>query len=1202
MKNASLISAPKQILASLIIAILIISSIGVAFISPAFAAVNATIEASSSKAPWAEGAIGDAFLVQISIVEPDLAGDATQNDDVTITIKQKNKAGGTVDTDTVQAEEVSDSGLFIIGLNSDGAATFGNEPTGWTPTYFEVGASVAEQADGEIEVSYLDASGPSTIKVIVQLDTVDPSVTSDRDETPDDGLLRIEINDNDRNFDPTSLDTFTEGIALEISYEDGTSEDSAQGEGATYTFTETDVNSGEFETDPIQVDTELIDGEGLSAVGDGDILVIEWEDEIGEDDDDVVVEIVLDEGLVSLPESITYTSELDVTIIDSDQNKDTQSEDETDTAPVTIEVLDDNMLTVLDTETMDVEETDDNTGVFEEDIDVSFDFATREDANGVVEVLPGEKIRVSYNDPSEDEVTSIKITQIASIDPALDASPEAVKYDGSIQLTLDAPNLDDDDGKRGSFTLEEGGNSIIEEGDTFGYTDFVTPSGTLVGELRVRVQTDGSGPFEEAIIDEDFSLVFRETDEDSGVFELTSKLKVERLLNEDGDILEDGDIIEIRWRDKLDEDEPTTTVKVTVSAFEASISFDRDEYPVGRGEVVVRLTIEDPDANDDDDSIETIVIGDDPEDDEDPRVEDIGGDELFDIPATVLTETEADSGIFEAEIVIDQTDPNTREWINAKLIIEYFDISIDDTVDAFVKFRIHDASVSVNIKDIKYGDEITVTIDDPDRNLDAEEEEEWETIEVDGEEWDLIVLEYTDLDSGNEVEDIFEMEETGPNTGVFEVDIEVGEDFKPDLTEDITLTYVDITPITAAPTADPLDWPDEKDFEIEFGTSTSTGVLSISPSGEFGPGTELTITLKDFDLNQDIGDEDETEEVGEDLVRVKSSTCKGGVTINLEETDVSTGIFDEEIQLIVPEDVDDIPQDCGAYGDVDVDPDVWDYVQQFVDDDEYWILAIVGDNVQVVYLDEDDAEGKSKSSVVTGMVKSWDPVISFDGEFFNPGEVVTVSIDDFDANIDPDTIDTFDITIESTSDPIGLPSTAVETDENTGIFEVSFTIDDEVEKDVLFVNIGDEIIVTYTDEYPADYAEEEEDKDFIGIAKVGVIPEFSVPASKPTFTDLQGQLKTQVTRGSTVLINVQLENIAAASQDYTAIIQVKNSKGVVTQISFVIGNVDEGKKVTIGASWTPTVSDTYTIEAFVWSDLQASAILSSPSMITTNVV
>jgi hypothetical protein len=83
---------------------------------------------------------------------------------------------------------------------------------------------------------------------------------------------------------------------------------------------------------------------------------------------------------------------------------------------------------------------------------------------------------------------------------------------------------------------------------------------------------------------------------------------------------------------------------------------------------------------------------------------------------------------------------------------------------------------------------------------------------------------------------------------------------------------------------------------------------------------------------------------------------------------------------------------------------------------------------------------------------------------------------------------------------------------------------------------------------------------------------------------------------------VQLENIAAASQDYTAIIQVKNSKGVVTQISFVIGNVDEGKKVTIGASWTPTVSDTYTIEAFVWSDLQASAILSSPSMITTNVV
>jgi hypothetical protein len=419
--------------------------------------------------------------------------------------------------------------------------------------------------------------------------------------------------------------------------------------------------------------------------------------------------------------------------------------------------------------------------------------------------------------------------------------------------------------------------------------------------------------------------------------------------------------------------------------------------------------------------------------------------------------------------------------------------------------------------------------------------------------------------SDPEIEEWFTADETGFNTGVFEEKLEVGDDFLPEIGEDIVIEYEDYTPVTTTPGM--ANFPSEKTHKITLSTLTTTGVLTLSsePEGLVGPGYELKITLRDPDLNVDVDREDEVE------VAVKSSTDTSGITVSLEETDINTGIFDEKIIMSLT---------------------------TSLDDDS--IEVSIGDDVQVRYLDDANDKGNDQSIIKSLKIVSEDPTMYFSDAYYLPGEVVKVTIEDLDANQDPDITDRIEVTVESTSDPIGVTASAVETDDDTGIFEISVAINDEIEPDEVFVAYGDILTATYTDEFPADYAEEEEDKDFTTTAWVGAVVEFAVPASAPEVVDSQGDPIVSPKVGMLHVFQSTIENIDIQSHNFAYILQIKKG-GVVKHLAFITGSIEAGSTLTPGVSWIPTESGTYTAEIFVWESLALPAPLSLVQTMTFTV-
>lgn len=1200
---------PKNIVektTSLAIATILITSmfVWVIPITPAFAVANATITASGATAPWQDE---DDFLIQISIVDPDFAGNDDSNENITVTVNERTEAGTLVDTNPSTATELFNTGLFYLYLRNDSSSFQGdNDPILAFDRYFGVNSSGLAEEDGTVEVEYQDVSGPVTITVEVEIDNDRTDLVSDRVGYPPDGIIHLTATDQDINNDPTAINvSIPVDIDLEVNLANGTILS------CTFClvaiFTETDVNSAVFENMNSTSLSDYATALGLTAEGktfvDGDILNIEFEDPSptgGSDDDDIDIEIVEEDGVLSVPTSAIYSTDLEILVIDSDLNKDTEEEDSTEDysdpllVNVTlIEVF--NGTTLVDAERVNMTEVDDNSSTFEneDDIDITWDYdwtATPTHNNSDIEIRCGFTLRISYIDPSAQNpgasnVTSQVIIPIACVDPTISADPPTIGLDYEVQLALINPNANNDKDTRETIISSEGGDVTLEENDVLEDIQF-NSSDIWIGNMTIRIQEGGSGSFDDAEAANDFTLVFRETDEDTGTYTLTTELDTEdiRYAGTADDPLADEDVIEVCWTDLIDPDEPDTCVEITISSQEGTITLDRTKYPVARDNVVIRITITDQDANTDDNIQETLILG----DNEIPRIENIGGGMLQNVTAfdpsgfIILTETTPSSGIFVTEITINQTltkdipatNNDTRQWINAKLIIEYYDPSIDDLVDpATARFRLNDITLNVNVTTVRYGDVFSVTITDNDNDLDPLEE-------------DTVLYNITYVNTaGSEVElNLLEAEETGNSTGIFVDTLTIGESgedgFSPAIDPDevITITAWDNTPSTAAPTEDPDDWPDDKELEVEITTMTTTGTLTISPAGEFGPGTNITITLNDFDLNTDIGDEDTT---AEDVVRIKTTTCPNGISVELEETDDNTGIF-ELVNVTVVLAAADPADECDT------------------NTDDEQIEANIGDLVQIVYLDDADASGNSRSVVLTASVTSWDPVMSFEQGFYNPDDVATLTIEDFDGNTNPEIIDTLAVRITSDSDPIGLALTAVETEDNTGIFTLSFTIKDEVEADTLFVAVGDTITATYEDPFPADIDPDDDradwEKDFTATVLVGVElpPTERVPASTPETVDALGNAVASPAVNTVTVIQAEVCNDDTSSHTFTFFVQIKDANGVVIAINWIQDfTLAAGACATPGISWTPTNTGSYTLEVFVWESI-ANPIALSP--------
>jgi hypothetical protein len=563
-------------------------------------------------------------------------------------------------------------------------------------------------------------------------------------------------------------------------------------------------------------------------------------------------------------------------------------------------------------------------------------------------------------------------------------------------------------------------------------------------------------------------------------------------------------------------------------------------------------------------------------------------------PITNAVETGPNTGIFEFETrlpgpVVDTIPPisftfdlpNVLEAgtveqpvIGANLPIQVtYEDPADESGEAedeeeLATFLFNTARLRTDKLEYGLGEPVDIIIEEPDFNLDSRSIDEaqfrildiitdkFDTEDNDAQDFGTVVATTAGLRTNLTV-----FRETGFNTGVFAVQIEEIVEALVDRGEDVEIIYRDETP-SGGRTAIRV--------EYEF------LVVEILPEiifdkEEYTPFDEFIVSIISPDSNQDP-DRIET-------IRpiVSTSTASLGRQ-SFPETGPNTGIFEEDFDLS--------PNPAQFPGD---------------------IQGIREDGLTVEFrIDEDTVA--TKSVFINYHVGQ----VMFDKDAFRISERGVLRVIDPDSNRNPDTIDTTDVRFWSTTDRGGLLVTLRETGDRTGIFEeiITFTPDEESTGTRLRVTEGDTITGKYTDNtLPAPAALDAQQtftvevEELFASALIGarVPPLERAVASEPELVDQTGQILTDITEGSQVLIQSEIVNSQTKKQPFAYIVQIKDDNGVTISLSWVTGELPAKESLKAAQSWIPDASGDYTVEIFVWESVDNPVALSPVRTTTISV-
>ncbi|MEM4609135.1 MAG: hypothetical protein QXI57_05820 [Candidatus Methanomethylicaceae archaeon] len=776
----------NKLFGSLLVMALVLSIAAVAI--PVKAAVVGTLEVSS---PYF---YKDAIL-QVKLYDPDLIG----SENVTISYS----IDGGAPKSLVLYSPLRNGEFF--GYFADSSVTtlsLANPPYGGDFSGYFVKESLTE--GNKITFTYMDSSpvGTVTASAIYKPYTAE-LVSIDRTEYPMFGYIRILIRDYDYNLDPTAKDSVT----ATFNFYNVTGNNIAS---ILISGTETEVSSGVFTFEiPYTTNTSIFNPTGaanLTGVTSGSPIKVEY----SYDGDTVSRWIILKTFPISLMVEPSFTTYGDLVIRISDPNLNLKSwEKETISqyfANTNITVKIGNDIEKFDA---NVKETDVNTGVFEYKVPVVIGTANPTDGKLQVEVGQTKaEVKYYFNGSLKAETISTLSTTPASIT----SDKDMYKADAKVKLTLTAPDLNDDTVNINFFQISiPGGNATIQDINA-------TMGEQTVGKLTIKVNgllARGKDPQ---------TLIFIETGENTGVF--TASLDLSKIYNNANETLKNGDIVDVSYYDCINK--VTTSVRFTIGVAAASISLDRDTYPLPyEGNVKVYITVKDSEANK---SPTTIESG--------TAYLDVynytGG--LVKSNSVPLTETGPDTGIFSGSIVLDNTtvvNTNDPALINGWIIAKYVDPASGKNITYTARFVATDASISVDKTSVKAGDKLEITVIDPDRNIDSKTKDSV-TVNV-------------EIDGITPPQPIT-LTETDVNTGVFKATITIGSgDYIVRPGKTIKFTYSDKTPSYITPATGYVTVT--RTTSVKF--ATHTGTLSIDKT-EYGLGSTMTVTLIDPDLNTDI--------------------------------------------------------------------------------------------------------------------------------------------------------------------------------------------------------------------------------------------------------------------------------------------------------------------------------------------------------------
>ena len=1162
------------------------------------------------------------------------------------------------DSNDISAE-IGDSGKFVFYVTGDVDVTVSdlNDPEFGSDSQLvligqggdiSIGSDSGNSAfDGDVDGISLDEG--ATIKVVygdtnltLTYESTKADLSLDRTSIGTEGFAYMQVLDQDANNDPTGRDAldFDNTVGnLTMSFTGAANTNLGQAivdQGLD--FQETTDNSGIFEVrmpvfsvfniaptqTPKSVKIELDDFE----VYPNDIFYGSDEaGKVGDDDTEESIQVDNSDGLFQdVTNPAGPRSELVAKVTDSDRNLDSKIKDRIENA-IAADLSSsgaDDAETIKDTP-VDLVETGVNTGIFVPDLaDSVFEITIGSPIpnNGILEIEDASAaksdILVRYADLTPDNAGDID-TDIDNGESGGDAAPDAkiILFKGKaaanipaaisvgqpgigaqdkVSLVLNDIDLNDDKSSVDSFDL-----TIPQLAFSQGRLEVssVLYNGIDIANLRLDSIIDG----EEASSSNptsDILVSFQETGADTSIFAAEFDYSLIASPAE----TEDGDNSEFTWVDQLLDAPLESFARLTIDEAGKKIAWQQNEYAIpfvqeDRGTVDlgssfdakrtrIKLLLTDPAINDDSSSVETVTFSiiDDPGSDDlvalglpDLSIKLVGANnrvllspqngEITDCGGLsqnqTFTETGANTGVFDRTFdflaTANDCAIDADDLANAKLVADYDDETASTVIKAYTGI------LTSSSKTINAGQEVTLTVVDPDQNHDRDVKEQV-----------LIKIEPHGLATTTEL-----LDETDLNTGTFTKKLRVGEDFDilddDELVDDVTIRYTD--PVTS-------NGGTAVEKELVLNTPSSNAQLTADPEEGIGPGTKITLTLVDVDLNDDPNSEDI---IDFDVLKIRTDNDEisgreislGDDGLELEETDNNSGEFVLTITLvpITPEQKnDDIAFVFLASG------------------DNLDIPAEPGDLISISYDDENhDKDGQDVVNLILE-VKAYDPVISTDRQAYMPGDTMIVTIEDPDANRDPDVIDTVeDLRIYTNSDLVGESFDAVETGSNTGIFFVQVPIVDDFETDTVSAKVGDTITIEYTDEFPAEYdPDDEEDKDFTYTVTVGAVParglSESTKATPPQVKDTTGTALSNVVVGVQVVLTTRIDNSLVVDRPFTALMEVRDAFGITVFLAWQTGVLNPEGDAEVGLSYTPAEPGRYMVRTLVVSDITNPQILS----------
>ncbi len=220
-------------------------------------------------------------------------------------------------------------------------------------------------------------------------------------------------------------------------------------------------------------------------------------------------------------------------------------------------------------------------------------------------------------------------------------------------------------------------------------------------------------------------------------------------------------------------------------------------------------------------------------------------------------------------------------------------------------------------------------------------------------------------------------------------------------------------------------------------------------------------------------------------------------------------------------------------------------------------------------------------------------------------QTATIRTIDQDMNLNPETIDQIPIDIASDSDIAGLTVGALETKQDSGVFEATITFSQSSASSGsrLFAIPGDKLYVNYEDRtLPKPYSISDE-LDIIAESSF----ESNIPAmkrtviEKPIVTDSIGKVLDKLRVNNQLQIVSEIVNTQDFGQNFVYLMQITNEEGTVVSLSWIQGKFDANQSLELSQSWLPTEAGEYKVETFVWKSLQK-PIPISPSISQTFLV